>query len=192
MTKSGCTPAAITVWNTNFKRAYTECDSWRAAVIERVAAERPAMVIVAGSHPYPSTENGARAPDDDGARLAEGLVMTLSALAPLAEQVVLLGDTPKFAVDPPECLSAHLDDALACSEPRATMLDPSWLATEASVAAASGATFVDPTAWACPTDPCPAVIGRFLVYRDQHHLATPYVIALREHLAGTMPSLATR
>jgi hypothetical protein len=190
MTKSGCTPAAITVWNTNFKRAYTECDSWRAAVIERVAAERPAVVIVASSHPYPVAENGARAPDDDGTRLAEGLARTLSDLVPLAGQVVLLGDTPKFAVDPPECLSAHLDDALACSESRATMLDPAWIETEASVAGVTGAAFVDPTGWACPTDPCPAVIGRFLVYRDQHHLATPYVIALRDRLADAMPSLA--
>ena len=42
----------------------------------------------------------------------------------------------------------------------------------------SGATFVDPTAWACPTDPCPVVIGRYLVFRAQHHLATPFVTAL--------------
>ena len=69
------------------------------------------------------------------------------------------------------------------------MLDTDWLATEAAVARDGGAAFVDPTGWACPTDPCPAVIGRFLVYRDQHHLATPYVIALRDRLAAAMPAL---
>jgi hypothetical protein len=31
------------------------------------------------------------------------------------------------------------------------------------------------------------VIGRYLVYRDTHHLATPYVVALREHLAAALP-----
>ena len=46
------------------------------------------------------------------------------------------------------------------------------------------------TGWACPTDPCPSVIGRFLVYRDQHHLATPYVVALRDRLAGALPAVA--
>ena len=36
--------------------------------------------------------------------------------------------------------------------------------------------------WACAT-----VVGRYLVYRDQHHLATPYVIALRDRLAAALP-----
>jgi hypothetical protein len=30
-------------------------------------------------------------------------------------------------------------------------------------------------------------VGRFLVYRDQHHLATPYVLALRHRLVAALP-----
>ena len=187
LTKSACTPAALTVWNTTFKRAYTECDTWRAAVQDRVMEEAPELVIVVSSHPYPSVANGQRASADDGTALANGLAATLRSLVALADHVLLLADTPKFAVDPPECLSAHLDDVLGCSEPRATMLDPDWTAREAATAATAGAAFVDPTGWACPTDPCPAVVGRFLVYRDQHHLATPYVLALRDRLAAALP-----
>jgi peptidoglycan/LPS O-acetylase OafA/YrhL len=187
MTKSACTPAWITVWNTTFKRAYAECDDWREGVMERVAAERPALVVMASSHPYRSAGNGAPAAADGGVALAAGLEETLDRLESLAGAVVLLGDTPKFGEDPPECLSAHLDDSLACAEPRASMIDEAWRATEASIARASGATFIDPTDWACPTDPCPAVVGRYLVYRDEHHLATPYVVALRERLAAALP-----
>jgi hypothetical protein len=190
LTKSGCTPAWITVWNTNLKRAYRECDEWRERVLERVATERPDLLIVASSHPYPSAGSGGPADADGGVALAAGLDETIGRLVPLATAVALIGDTPKFDLDPPDCLSAHLDDTLACSEPRARMVDSTWLATEARIAGERGAAFVDPTNWACPTDPCATVVGRYLVYRDQHHLATPYVIALRDRLAAALPDPA--
>jgi peptidoglycan/LPS O-acetylase OafA/YrhL len=186
MTKSGCTPAAITVWNENFKRAYAECNEWRGRVLERVAAEKADAVIVASSHPYRAAGNEERAAVNGGVALAAGLEETLDRLRPLADAVVLIGDTPKFDGDPPDCLSLHLDEVLACSEPRATMVDQRWLESEAAIARDAGATFIDPTDWACPTDPCPTVVGRYLVYRDTHHLATPYVIALRERLEAAL------
>jgi peptidoglycan/LPS O-acetylase OafA/YrhL len=187
LTKSGCTPAWITVWNANFKRAYTECDEWRGRVLERVAAEQADAVIVASSHPYRAAGNGEPAAVDGGVALAAGLEETLDRLRPLADAVVLIGDTPKFDGDPPDCLSSHLDEVLACSESRATMVDQRWLETEAAIARDAGAAFIDPTDWACPTDPCPTVVGRYLVYRDTHHLTTPYVVALRERLAAALP-----
>ena len=42
-----------------------------------------------------------------------------------------------------------------------------------------------------PVEPCPAVIGRYLVYRDTHHLATPFATALSTRLARLLP-LKTR
>jgi hypothetical protein len=190
LTKSGCTPASITVWNSGMKRAYTECNDWRGRVLERIAAERPDLVIVASSHPYPSAGTDGPLPADGGAALAASLAMTLAALQPLANSVALIGDTPKFERDPPDCLSAHLDDTMACAEPRAEMVDLAWRDTEERIAAEIGVAFVDSTNWACPTDPCPTVLGRYLVYRDRHHLATRYVRALRDRLAAGLPSLA--
>jgi len=188
LTKSGCTPAWITVWDRTLKRADRECDIWRERVLERVTAERPDLVIVASSHPYPSAADGAEVPPDRGTLLAAGLEETLGRLVPLAGAVALIGDTPKWDLDPPDCLSAHLDQTLECTEPRADMVDEAWVGRERTVASQSGAVFVDPTNWACPTDPCTPVVGRFLVYRDHHHLATPYVVALRGRLAAALPS----
>ena len=187
LTKSGCTPAWITVWDRTLKRPDSECDVWRDRVVERVAAEGPDLLIVASSHPYPSAANGAEMPADDGAHLAAGLEETLRRLVPIAGTVALVGDTPKWDLDPPECLSAHLDQVLDCTETRQDMIDEAWLHGEMTMAADSGAAFVDPTNWACPTDPCTPVVGRYLVYRDQHHLATPYVVALRNRLAAALP-----
>ncbi len=187
LTKSACTPAQLTVWNTTFKRAYDECNQWRDEVFARLQADRPSLVVVGSSHPYTAAGSDGPAPADGGAALEAGLLQTLQRLRPLADAVALVGDTPKFSQDPPDCLSQHLDHVLACAEPRAQALDVAWTGVEARIAATAGATFVDPTPWACPTDPCPAVIGRYLVYRDTHHLATPFVTALRARLAADLP-----
>jgi hypothetical protein len=60
------------------------------------------------------------------------------------------------------------------------------LAADAQIAAATGATFVDPTPWMCVTDPCPAVIGRFLVYRDEHHMTATFARALASRLLDAL------
>jgi len=39
----------------------------------------------------------------------------------------------------------------------------------------------------CPTDPCPAIIGRLLVYRDGHHMTTPFSTALAPYLGPLLP-----
>jgi peptidoglycan/LPS O-acetylase OafA/YrhL len=187
LTKSGCTPAQLTVWNANFKRAYDECDQWREAAFARIGTEHPDLVVVGSSHPYTSAGSGGPAPSDNGQALAAGLAQTLQRLRPLAGAVALIGDTPKFSLDPPDCLSQHLDHVLACAEPRAQAVDAAWLGVEAGLTSKAGATFVDPTAWVCPTDPCPVVIGHYLVFRDQHHLATPFATALRGRLAAALP-----
>ncbi len=187
LTKSACTPAEMTIWNSDFKRPYAECDRWRSAAIARIQSERPDLVIVGSSHPYTVAGTNGPGPSDGGKALVAGLTQTLDQLRPLAGGVVLIGDTPKFDVDPPDCLSRHLDNVLACAEPRAGTIDAAWLAAEAGLAARAGASFVDPTDWACPTDPCPVVIGRYLVFRDQHHLATPFVTALRSRLLAELP-----
>jgi hypothetical protein len=187
LTKSGCTPARLTVWNTTYKRAYDECDQWRELVFARLQVDRPDLVIVASSHPYTSAGSDGPAPADGGRALRAGLAQTLQRLRPLADAIALVGDTPKFSRDPPDCLSQHLDHVLACAEPRAHALDVAWTKVEAAIAGQARATYVDPTGWACPTDPCPVVIGRYLVFRDKHHLATPFVTALRQRLAAALP-----
>jgi hypothetical protein len=57
------------------------------------------------------------------------------------------------------------------------------------VAEAAGATFIDPSPWVCPTDPCPAVIGKYLVFRDSHHLTTAFSTALSRRLLDALPGL---
>ncbi len=192
LTKSACTAADVTVWSATLGRAYTECDAWRRSAMERIAAERPALVVVSDSRGVrPIVDGETLAGDAGGPALADGLRRTLDALRPLAGEVAVIGVTPEAPDDPPACLSENPGSVLACATPVDRAVDTAWLATEAAVAAEADATYIDPTAWVCPTGPCPAVIGRFLVYRDTHHLATPFAAALASRLAGRLPDLGS-
>ena len=191
MTKSACSTADATVWNSIVKRGYTECDTWRKVALDRIGAEHPALVVVANSRGYQLMANGkgtpiAKVPADWDAALGR----TLTRLVKSASHVVVIGDTPTSNADPPVCLSANLHDASACAMPYASVVDPAYTAREAGVAASAGAGWADPTAWVCRTDPCPVVDGRFLIFRDQHHLTATYSRALANTLFDRLPPLA--
>jgi peptidoglycan/LPS O-acetylase OafA/YrhL len=190
LTKSACSSVDIVQYNTNLKRVYHECVSWREEAFARIADEQPDIVVVANSR-------GFRAVDDAGTTLTgadratawrAGMARTLDRLETAAATVVVLADTPLSEVDPPECLSKHPDSMLACATPHEAAVSSSWLEAERTAAAAGGATFIDPTAWVCPSDPCPPVLGNFLVYRDPSHLSTAFAAALAPLLRAALAS----
>lgn len=190
LTKSACPVADLPVYNGTLKREYTECDTWRTAVLDRISREKPAMVVVSDSRIGQLWVNGNAVPYTDREDLwATGLERSLDELRKVAGHVVVIGDTPRPATDAPVCVSGHLDDALACATPLSEAITPAWTATERTVSTETGSTFIDPTAWLCPTVPCPAVIGNVLVYRDGHHMTTPFARALAPYLEPLLPTL---
>jgi peptidoglycan/LPS O-acetylase OafA/YrhL len=193
MTKSGCPPAEATIWVGGIERAYTECDAWREAVFERIAQLRPDLVVVSMTYGQTPIVDGETL-DGPPARkvMVKALERTLEHLDTIAVDVALIADTPRAPDDPPVCLSSNLDDALSCATARDTAVESDYLEAQAEVAREAGVTFVDPTPWVCPTDPCPAVIGRYLVYRDTHHLTTAYAMAVRGRLSAALPVPAVR
>ena len=191
LTKGSCPAADISVWSPSQKRLYAECDEFRAAVLDRIARERPELVFISSSRiaglMVSETESVASRSHDEV--WGPALERMLLKLMPLADEVVVIGDTPNPKGDPSACLSAHLDDILACTTPAKVATAPRRTRTEARVAKATGTTFIDPTNWVCPSDPCPALIGQFLVWRDGGHIATAFARALAPYIARKLPSI---
>jgi hypothetical protein len=104
----------------------------------------------------------------------------------------VVADTPRSIVDVPVCLSEHPDETLACATPVDRAMSPAWLAEEQAAAERAGVGFVDPTRWVCPSGPCPAVIGNFMVFRDEHHLAPPFASALAGRLGDALTVLVAQ
>ncbi len=188
LTKSACPANDLPVWNGSLKRAYTECDTWRQAVLDRIVATHPALVVISNDRSGQLLVGGAPVASTTHNDLwAAGLARFLPKVTVNAGAVALIGDTPNPSNDPPECLSGHLDDALGCATPASVALDPARMQVDRAAALAVGATFIDPAPWLCPTDPCPVVIGRLLVYRDGHHMTTPFARALAPYLGPLLP-----
>ncbi|HEY7131161.1 MAG TPA: acyltransferase family protein [Candidatus Limnocylindrales bacterium] len=189
LTKSACSPADITVWNPTFDRPYTECDAWRSKVFDLVAEEHPTLVVMAMSRQYEVLDGATPKSVSEAPKLWDAAIArSLATLSASAGEVALIGDTPRPGGDAPVCVSKHLDDVLACANPSKSAIAPGRLAADRQVAAAAGASFIDPTPWVCPTEPCPVVIGPYLVFRDTHHLTTPFARALSRRLLDALPA----
>ncbi|HEY2888629.1 MAG TPA: acyltransferase family protein, partial [Candidatus Limnocylindrales bacterium] len=162
-------------------RVFTECDTWRENAFARIAAEHPALVIVAGNHHLTPAAAG-----DAQALMLDGVSETVDRLDATGARVAVLGDTPDVPFDPIDCLSRNPDHTIRCAVARTTLFDDAWLAGERARAEDAGAVFVDTASWLCPTQPCPLVLGRYLVYRDTNHLALPLSWALTPRLDAAL------
>ncbi len=187
LTMSACSPADIPNWNTNFGRVSTECTAWRKRTIRQIAAEHPAIVLVAGTRGFATVDSsGALLTGDARTRAWQaGMKRTLDRLVPVASRVIVIGDVPLSGQDPPACLSANTT-VLACATPVSAAIDEAWLADEQRAAEVSSAGFIDPTRWVCPSSPCPVVIGKVLVFRDQGHLTAVFARSLGDRLRNAI------
>ena len=190
LTKSTCPAIDIPMYSDKYKREFTECDTWRAEVERRIAEEHPAMVVIAASRAGFLSIDGQSVPSSDREELWQAAMeRTITNLGEDADHVVVIGDTPNPKGDPAVCVSDNLDDVLACTTPSSIAVSSARLATERAASAAAGAVFVDPTDWLCPTEPCPAIIGNVLVYRDGHHMTSIFATALAPYLGPLLPDL---
>jgi hypothetical protein len=185
LTMSTCSPADIPIWVPNWNRVSWECNNWRKNAIQRLVEERPAILIVAGTRGFATTDSTGSAVLKGEARTQmwqSGMQKTLAQLAPAAGHVILLADTPLSASDPPVCLSQHPTSVLACATPVGDAINPAWLGIERAAAATANVDFIDPTPWICPSSPCPVVLGDFLIYRDAGHMTATFSAALADRL----------
>lgn len=165
-------------------RRYTECEQWRGQVMARLQAERPQLVVLSMSRRYHADFSFA---SYDPAWL-DTLTRTVSQLRSTGSNVLVLGPVADPQSSVPTCLSAHLEDAGACTPARAAAVNGDGIAAEQAATAAGGGHYADLTDLFCTTDRCPVIVGNTLVFRDDNHLTTAYA----QLLAPVIGALADR
>ncbi|MFD1813839.1 SGNH hydrolase domain-containing protein [Rhodococcus gannanensis] len=174
LTKNNCGPAAVTYYQYQLERAFTECDDWQKWRMEVLQKEQPEVVVLAGWY------GGNLGPDREVTPEVwrDGLAKTASQL-PTATRVVMLGNAPHPEENPSECVALNSTDLSRCSMPAAAVLpnQTGW----STAAEAVGGTYIDVNPWFC-TDVCPAVVGDHLVYAGEHHITNEYA----EYLSGSI------
>lgn len=175
-TKSAC--SSVTVHSLRDSEPYPECDAWRQAVIDRLNANPPDVVVLAN---YAREIDAAHGSEDFDDYWADGLRTTIAAL-PNSSRVIVVGETATMGITPSLCLSDHLDDAEYCGRPPAAAIDQGAVDVEREVAADTGSLWLDMNPYLCSSQWCPPIIDDRLVYRDAHHLTASFTASLDDVL----------
>jgi peptidoglycan/LPS O-acetylase OafA/YrhL len=155
-----------------------QCEQWRTQVLARLRAEHPRLVVVSMWRGYGAGAGG-------GFEGQSGFTpydpVWLDSLTRLTQQlrgtgarVLVLGPVPEPRTVVPICLSAHLDDATACTPSRSTAVNKTGIAAESAATQAGGGQYEDLTEVFCTTNRCPVIVGSSLVYSDGHHITLEY------------------
>jgi hypothetical protein len=190
LTRPSCPWAAIHFVNQQLNRVEPECNVWRDHVLQRIASESPSVVVLSDLEYKQLLVAGVERTDRVSVVGAyrDGMEATLAKLT--AHNVEVIASTPVAPSDIPTCISAHPDRLADCAFP-ASRVPADWNAAAMEVANEHGASYVDLTGWLCQRDTCPAVIGRYIVYRDQVHLTEPFAVSLTPELEPTIDRAAT-
>lgn len=198
LTRGACPPGEVTVWSEELKRIDTDCDLWREQALRRIEAEHPSIVVLASSNrEILVAADGSMVNLDtslDGPhsrRWVAGLESTLQRLSSTGTRILVADQPPSFSMaglDPVPCIAAHpADFQQACRAPRDRVIDQHARAVDHQAATGVPATFVDPVDWLCDAETCPAVVDRFVVYRDfSGHLTAPFAMSRADDWAKAL------
>ena len=175
LAKSNCGPAALTYYQYQLGRDYTECDDWQDWRMGIIGQEKAEIVVMAGAYDGGNQGPGRHTTPEIW---RDGLVQTIRDL-PEGTKVFLLGNPPLHPESPAECVAGNPTDLTRCAVPAAGALPDQTPWAEA--AEQTGQTYVDIDPWFC-TDVCPAVIADQLVYTGRYHITGQYA----QYLSGSL------
>lgn len=172
-----------------FAESFQRCKVWRAHIMDRLRAEPPKLIVISSARGYGEGGAGMFVPgfklyDDAWQASLKALVTELRGFG---SKVLVLGPSPDPTSSTPTCLSAHLDDATACSASRDAITGPG-VAKEKETVLAAGGQWADLTDLFCTSSTCPVIVGNTMVYFDAGHITHEYA----RQIAPALGALADR
>lgn len=191
LTKSGCAPPDVSLYNDALRRYYAECDTWRQATLDRIKEqEKPDLVITGGRDTYTAMRGDQHLSQEESTKaLRDGYTSTLRQLRGTGARVVTIKDNPHPDKDIPSCVSNAPKNLGDCAVPQDVAYDYPHVADHAAERV-RGVRLVDPTSMFCRDGTCPAVIGDVVVYGVTTHLTATYVETLTPWLDKQLASLS--
>jgi len=198
MVKPACPVADVEeLVNSRLKRHYVECTQWRRAMLRRIVAMRPQLVILSSYDRYVAADGERSQYGVTPAAWRDGLRRTYQTLSRAGINTVVIRDVPYAGFDVPACLSRRASGApfndKPCEYDRAGSLVRD--AVEAQNAAARGMprlALVDMNDRICPAARCSVVQRGRIVYRDGDHLTATFSEREAPVLAARMQAAVQR
>jgi hypothetical protein len=169
LVKSAC--AAEEVNLVRYGRTYSQCPIWRRNAMQQIAALHPALVVVASSQYVNGMRPLAGVPTGQGGVWQDGVAAIFNFLHGAAQRTLYLSDVPTLTQRAPDCLSAHMSNATACTaSTHDAFRYPKLTADELKLAARKGVNAINTDSWFCTPTRCPVIVGDILLYRDAQHM----------------------
>ncbi|WP_082958407.1 acyltransferase family protein, partial [Mycobacterium alsense] len=143
LTKGACPLLDLPVNNPVLGREYTECQRWRGQIIARLQAERPRLVVLSIMRQYGARYGLASGFTSYDPAWIASLTRQVQQLRETGTQVLVLGPLPDPQSVVPDCVSVHLDDAIACSPLMSKAVNQPGIAAESAATKAGGGQYAD-------------------------------------------------
>ncbi|MFN8117928.1 MAG: acyltransferase family protein [Micropruina glycogenica] len=189
LAKGACPMLKLPIFEPTLRRPYRECDQWRPAIVARLKAEHPRLIVLAMSRLYGRSIDYNSAFNAFDSTWDTGITEMVRDLRSTGAAVLVLGPVPNPQGWVPNCLALHLSDATACSPARSKAVNQAGIAAEMAAAKAGGGQYSDITDLFCTPERCAAIVGDTLVYRDFSHVTVRYTLQLAP-VIGALADLA--
>lgn len=182
--KNSCRASRISVWSSELKRAYSECDRWREQAIKEIIGARPALVVISELALTSGRKmaGGGGDTDSQDADWRTGLRSTLTSLSQAGLKVAFIRDVPFNNANVDTCVARALwrnETPSRCDQTRAYAANDKMARVEREIVTSiPNASYVDLTDRFCNATTCHVFIDGKLAFRDQHHMATPFAESL--------------
>jgi hypothetical protein len=155
-------------------RKFTECEQWRGSVMARLFKEKPQVIVLDMSRRY-GADFGFTSYDR---AWLDRLTLVVKTLRRTGAKVLVASQVPDPHGAVPTCVSAHMNNAIACAPLRADGLNDAGMAAESAATAAGGGQYMNLSELFCTAGRCPVIVGNTLVFRDDNHITTEYARVL--------------
>jgi peptidoglycan/LPS O-acetylase OafA/YrhL len=198
MVKPACPVADIPeLVNGRLKRRYTECTTWRRAMLRRIVGLRPMAVILSSYDHYMPARGKLAESGVTPATWRDGLRRTYSLLSSARINTIVMRDVPQPGFDVPACLSRRAAGApfrmRECEYDRDESVSPRAIAAQNEAARGlDRVAFVDMTDRLCARSPCAVALRGTVVYRDDDHLTATFSRAEAPVLGARISAAVSR
>jgi hypothetical protein len=172
MLKGGCIPVPGMIARGQFEAdGGHSCTEWRDKVIAALNRNPPHVLVITASQTYRLMHATGRgiAPFRYPGLWQDGLKSLVQRL-PERTAVLILGDVPRNATQPVDCLRQYPADMSRCQARRLPLSKRSMEVAQRAATSEQGQHFDTLYHTICPYDPCPLVQGDVLIWRDKSHL----------------------
>ena len=169
-TKATCPPIEIPIVSPVLGRNFTECESWRQSVLQRIAQVHPAIVVLGVARHYTSIYGFTPYQQP----WLTGMEQMISEITRLGSKVAVIGAVPKPPFLVPQCLSQHLNSTSQCALSESSVVNLPGVASEEAAVRSAGGTYINALPWFCAAGSCGAIVGNIEIWRDDNHITATY------------------